>query len=104
MGWVILAVVFIGIPAFWVWHDIETTRFLREREFFPYRLDLLQTVKIVPGKTYFLPVKGQKFKMGYEFLVHRDDGSVVVLKMTLWMGMLPIWVADRIEPPEAEGQ
>ena len=85
--------------ALMVWYDRKTTKWLKKKKFYRYRLEDIQTVPIVPGETFFSLLPGQEFVMGREYRVRRTDGSTVVLKMTLWMGMTPIWVTNRIKPP-----
>ena len=93
-----LILFFFAVVALMVWHDHDTTKWLEKKKFYRYRLEDIQTVPIVSGETFFSLLPGQDFVMGREFHVPLTDGSTVVLKMTLWMGMMPIWVADRVEP------
>jgi hypothetical protein len=101
LGGAIALGIFFAIVALLVWSDHDTTKWLKKKKFYRYRLADIETVPVVPKETFFLLVPGQEVVPGREYRVRRQDGTTVVLWMVLWMGTEPLWMVDRIDPPKA---
>jgi hypothetical protein len=74
------------------------TKWLGKKRFYP--ISLLDSVEIIPEKTFFLPAKGMWARLGHEFSIKRHDGSTVVLVGDLWLFVKPLWVVKEYFPPK----
>lgn len=74
------------------------TKWLREKRFYP--ISHIDSVEIIPEKTFFLPTKGMWVCLGQELSIQRYNGSTVVLVGDLWLFVKPLWVVKEYFPPK----